>query len=83
MTRAVGQRRVAGLCIVLFSVFAMPVFASEISHLPYRYSSDMGVAIETTETFVLCDCKPGPELAVKPNLMESDLQSTNPLWRTT
>lgn len=50
----------------LFSFLAAPVIAAEILHLPYRYSSGTGVAVETVETFVLCDCKEAAALAVKP-----------------
>ena len=47
---------------VWFSFHSASAFAVEISKMPYQYSSDSGVAIEAVETFVLCDCKPGPAL---------------------
>ncbi|WP_168058419.1 OmpA family protein [Candidatus Manganitrophus noduliformans] len=46
--------------------------------MPYQYSSDMGVAIEAVETFVLCDCKSAPALAVKPKEIPIALRMTEP-----
>lgn len=62
----------------LLSSFAAPVGAAEILHQPYRYSSDTGVAIEATETFVLCDCKEASALAVKPKEVPIALKLTEP-----
>ncbi|TAK07245.1 MAG: OmpA family protein [Candidatus Manganitrophaceae bacterium] len=62
----------------LLSSLAAPVFAAEILHLPYRYSSDTRVAIEATETFVLCDCKEASALAVKPKEVPISLKMTEP-----
>lgn len=80
------QGRDKGLCKQLVALFfsallsflVAPVIAAEILHLPYRYSSDTGVAIEATETFVLCDCKESPALAVKPKEVPIALKMTEP-----
>lgn len=80
------QGRDKGLCKQLIALFfsallsslAAPVIAAEILHLPYRYSSDTGVAIEATETFVLCDCKEASALAVKPKEVPIALKMTEP-----
>lgn len=71
-----------GLAPIFFSVLfffnSASVFAAEILHLPYRYSSDTGVAIEATETFVLCDCKAASALAVKPKEVPIALKMRQP-----
>lgn len=63
---------------VWFSFHSVSAFAAEISKMPYQYSSDSGVVIEAVETFVLCDCKPGPALAVKPKEIPIALKMTEP-----
>lgn len=63
---------------VWFSFHSVSAFAAEISKMSYQYSSDSGVVIEAVETFVLCDCKPGPELAVKPKEIAFSLKMTEP-----
>lgn len=63
---------------VLFFFNSASVFAAEILYLPYRYLSDTGVAIEATETFVLCDCKAASALAVKPKEVPIALKMTEP-----
>lgn len=79
-----GRNRIfrKGLAQIFFSVLfffnSVSVFAAEILHLPYRYSSDTGVAVETVETFVLCDCKEASALAVKPKEVPIALKMTEP-----
>lgn len=54
------------LISILLSSHQITVFGSEILEAPYQYPSDTTAAIEPIETFVLCDCKAAPALAVKP-----------------
>ncbi|TAJ86499.1 OmpA family protein [bacterium] len=75
-------RRGVAICSIFFSVWfsfhSVSALAAEISKMPYQYSSESGVVIEAVETFVLCACKPGPALAVKPKEIAISLKMTEP-----
>lgn len=66
------------ICIALITPSAEESVAGEILKIPYQYSSDTGVSIMAAETFVLCDCKPAPALAVKPKEIPIVLKMTEP-----
>ncbi|NKE71285.1 OmpA family protein [Nitrospiraceae bacterium HYJII51-Mn-bac16s-1-B09] len=70
------------ILIGYFSFASPEAGAVEIIKTPYRYPSDMEVAIEAAETFVLCDCKAAPPLAVKPREIPIALKVTEPFHFT-